>query len=114
MATSCSLGSRLWRYETDVGYGHLALIYDASKGSAKEISALGQALDRYFGTDCNVELGVQAWKTDEQLLVKISRAPEREDEEPHDCVKEPQLVVFDLTKETVDPKWRKNKKKESK
>jgi hypothetical protein len=104
----------LWRYETDLGYGHLALIYDASKGSAKEIHALDQALDRHFGTDCNFELAVQGWKTDEQLLVKISPILEIEEDEPHDCVKEPQLVVFDLIKETVDPDRRKNNKKESK
>jgi hypothetical protein len=103
----------LWRYETDLGYGHLALIYDASKGSAKEIHALDQVLDHHFGTDCNFELAVQGWKTDEQLLVKISPL-ESEEDEPHDCVKEPQLVVFDLIKETVDPGGRKNNKKESK
>jgi hypothetical protein len=97
-----------------LGYGHLALIYDASQGSAKEIHALDQALDRHFGTDCNFELAVQGWKTDEQLVIKISQAPEIEEDEQHDCVKEPQLVVFDLIKETVDPDQRKSKKKEAK
>jgi hypothetical protein len=104
----------LWKYETDLGYGHLALIYDAPKGSAKEIATLDKALDRHFGTDCEFELAVQGWKTDGQLLVKISRTPESDEYEQHFCVKDPQLVVFDLTKETVDPARRESKKKESK
>src|SRR5580765_6940735 len=52
----------LWKYETDLGYGHVALIYDASKGSANEVTALDHALDRHFGTDCSFELAVQGWK----------------------------------------------------
>lgn len=104
----------LWKYETDLGYGHLALVYDTVKGSAKEIRALDQALDRHFGTDCNFKLAIEGWKTDEQLLVKISPLLESEVDEPHDCVKEPQLIVFDLIKETVDADGRKINKKESK
>lgn len=99
----------LWRYETDLGYGHLALIYDASKGSAKEISALDQALDRHFGTDCEFELAVQGWKTDGQLLVKISKNPESDEYEQHFCVTKPQLLVFDLLRETIESHRRESK-----
>jgi hypothetical protein len=30
-----------WEYETDRGFGHVPLIYDASTGTASEISGLG-------------------------------------------------------------------------
>jgi hypothetical protein len=104
----------LWRYETDLGYGHLALIYDLSKGSAKEVSALDRARNRHFGADCEFELAVQGWKTDEQLLGRISRTPESEEYKQHFCVKEPQLVVFDLLKETVKSEGRESNKRTSK
>ncbi len=91
----------LWKYETDLGYGHVALIYDASKATAKEIPALNAALTLHFGPDCEFELAIRDWKTNEQILVKISRTPESEEYEQHFCVKEPDTFVYDLQKETV-------------
>ncbi|MFI5058119.1 MAG: hypothetical protein ACHQLQ_08020 [Candidatus Acidiferrales bacterium] len=91
----------LWKYETDLGYDHVALIYDASTDLAREIPALDEALTRHFGPDCEFELAVKGWKTNEQILVKISRTPESEEYEQHFCVKEPRTLVYDLQKETV-------------
>jgi hypothetical protein len=90
-----------WEYETDLGYDHLALIYDASAGSAKEIKALGEALTRHFGSNCEFEPTLEGWKTDGQLLVKISKTPEDESYEQHFCVERPIILSFDLEKETV-------------
>jgi hypothetical protein len=91
----------LWKYETDLGYGHVALIYDASTDSAKEIPALDEALTRHFGADCNFELTLNGWKTNEQILVKISAYTDSEEDEQHSCVKEPVTLVYDLQKGTV-------------
>jgi hypothetical protein len=90
-----------WEYETDLGYDHLALVYDASTGSAKEIRALGEALTRHFGSDCEFEPALEGWKTDGQLLVKISKTPEDESYEQHFCVEQPIKLAFDLQKGTV-------------
>jgi hypothetical protein len=91
----------LWKYETDLGYGHVALIYDASTDSAKEIPALNEAFTRHFGPNCEFELAIKGWKTNEQILVRISRTPESEEYEQHFCVKEPRIFVYDLQKETL-------------
>jgi len=90
-----------WEYETDLGYGHIALIYDARAGSAKEINALGEALSRHFGSGCEFEPGLEGWGTNNQLLVKISKTPEDDSYEQKFCVEHPILLVFDLQKGTI-------------
>jgi hypothetical protein len=90
-----------WEYETDQGYDHLALIYDATTGSAKEIKSLAEALSRHYGSDCEFEPALEGWRTDGQLLVKISKTPEDESYEQHFCVQRPVTLVFDLQKGTV-------------
>ncbi len=91
----------LWTYETDTGYGHVALLYNASAGLTKEVPALDEALNRQFGRDCNFETAITGWKTDNQILVKISPYIDSEEGEQHSCVKDPVIVVYDLQKGTV-------------
>jgi hypothetical protein len=92
----------LWTYETDRGYGHIALLYDASADSAREIPALDDALTRHFGPNCNFETAIKGWKTDNQILVKISAyIDDSEDAEQCSCVKNLVTLVYDLQKGTV-------------
>jgi hypothetical protein len=86
----------LWKYETDGGYGHIAVVYDSSTDSTKEVPALNEALLRHFGPNCQFELALEKWKSDEQVLVKISKSPEDESYEQHFCVEQPRIFVFDL------------------
>jgi hypothetical protein len=90
-----------WKYETDVGFWHVPLIYDASTGTTSEIRGLDKALTRYFASDCEFEPAVDAWEGDEQIVVKVSKPPEDESYEQRICVTEPRLLVYDLRKETV-------------
>jgi hypothetical protein len=84
----------VWAYETDTGYGHIPVIYDASTNSTKEISALGKALDQFFGADCEFEQSVQNWRNDQQLVIKVSRTPLSD---------EPKLLAYDLQSESLQP-----------
>lgn len=91
----------LWEYETDTGWDHVGLIYDASSDSAREIPALDEALSRHFGTDCEFEESIQAWKSDEQILVKVSKSPLDETYEQHFCVERPVTFLFNLRTKTL-------------
>lgn len=91
----------LWKYETDIGYDHVAVIYDAATDSAKEIPALNEAVSRHFGRNCEFELAVMGWKTNEQILVEVSKSPEDNSYEQHSCVKEPHLFAFDLARKAL-------------
>ena len=90
-----------WKYETDRGFWHVPLIYDASTGTASEIHGLDKALTQHFGSDCEFEPAVEGWKGNEQIVVRVSRPPEDESYEQHFCVTAPRLLVYDLQKETV-------------
>lgn len=85
-----------WEYETDIGYTHIPVLYDASTDSAKEILELNQALLRHFGTDCDFDDSLQAWRNDEQVLIKVLRPAEDDSYEQHFCVQHSSLFVFDL------------------
>src|SRR5438132_9502732 len=52
-----------WKYETDRGFGHVPLIYDALTRQVIEIRAAGEALARHFGSDCEFEPALKAWKS---------------------------------------------------
>jgi len=93
----------LWRYETDRGYGHAAVIYDGLTGSAKEIPALYKALIRHFGESCEFDFGIEGWSSNEQLLIKVNKALEDPSYEQHFCVQRPRLFIFDLTAKSLLP-----------
>jgi len=86
----------LWKYETDRGYGHIAVVYDSSTDSTNEVPALNEALLRHFGPNCEFELALQKWKSNEQVLLKISKAPEDQSYVQHFCVEQPRMFVLDL------------------
>jgi hypothetical protein len=90
-----------WKYETDRGFSHVPLIYDAAAGKTSEIRGLDKALTQHFGSDCEFESTIAAWKDDEQIMVRVSKPPEDKSYEQHSCVSEPSLFVYDLEKKTV-------------
>ena len=93
----------LWRYETDGGYGHVAVIYDGSTKSATEIPSLYRALTKHFGKNCEFDFAVQRWSANDQIIVKVSKALEDPSYEQHFCVERPRLFVFDLANKTLRP-----------
>jgi hypothetical protein len=90
----------LWEYETDGGFDHVMLVYDAAARSAKVIH-LDQAVSRRFGANCESELSIDAWKNEEQVLIKVSKSPEDESYKQHFCVSESRRFVFDLQKQAL-------------
>ena len=90
-----------WQYETDLGFDHRAFVYDVNTGSMKEIKALGEALSHHFGSGCEFQFSVDRWRTNDQVLVKISKAFEDEGYEQHFCVEQPVTFLFDLQKGTL-------------
>ncbi len=90
----------LWEYETDGGFDHVILVYDAATRSAKVIHP-DQALSRHFGTACESEISLEAWRTDEQVLISVSKSPEDESYQQRFCVQTPRKFVYDLRSETL-------------
>jgi hypothetical protein len=90
----------LWKYETDLGYDHIALLYDASQRAVSEVF-VNRAFRKHFGPDCEFELALQEWETNQRMLVEVSKTPEDEAYEQQFCVKEPRLFLFDLQDESV-------------
>jgi len=86
----------LWKYETDTGYDHVAVLYDASSESTIEIPELNHALLEQFGSHCEFERTIQGWKDDEQILVKVSKSPADASYEQHFCVERQRIFVFNL------------------
>jgi hypothetical protein len=99
----------LWEYETDGGFDHVTLVYDASTGTAKE-NHPDKALSRHFGSECEFEHVVEAWRTDEQVLIKVLKSPEDESYEQHFCVKAPRKFLYDLQNETLQPESEEHRK----
>ena len=91
----------LWKYETDVGFDHVVVIYDAAARFVKEDRKLDDALTRHFGSDCEFELAAKGWKTDGQILVRVWRTPESDEYEQHFCVNKPQLFAYDVLKDSL-------------
>lgn len=92
-----------WKYETDRGFWHVPVVYDASTGTTSEIRGLDKALTRHFGSDCEFEPAVAGWNGNEQITVKVSKSAEDESYKQHFCVTEPRLLVYDLQRKTVQP-----------
>jgi hypothetical protein len=92
-----------WKYETDRGFGEVPLIYDTATGQATEIPEAGKALAAHFGSDCEFDTSTWGWKSNSQILIRVSRTPTDESYEQHFCVEQPRLFVFDLLKGTVRP-----------
>jgi hypothetical protein len=91
----------LWKYETDLGFDHVVVIYDAAGHSVKEDHKLNDALTHHFGPDCEFEISARGWKTDLQILVRISRTPESDEYEQHFCVKQPLTLTYNIQTNTL-------------
>jgi hypothetical protein len=85
-----------WEYETDAGFDYIPLIYDTRSHQAIEMKSADEALINHFGTDCEFEPTVEGWKSDTQILIRVSKMPGDESSEQKSCVEKPQLFVFDL------------------
>jgi hypothetical protein len=84
-----------WEYEADGGLSHIALLHRASTGVAKQVHP-DRGLSRHFGSNCEFVLSIESWRTDEQVLIKVSQNPEDESYEQHFCVKVPQKFMIDF------------------
>jgi len=91
----------VWEYETDRGFGYIPVIYNTSTNSTKEIPALGKALDRFLGSDCEFEQSVRGWKNERRIIVQVSRTPLSDEYEQHFCFNKPKLLDYDLQKDTL-------------
>jgi hypothetical protein len=91
----------LWKYETDLGFDHVVVIYDAVAHSVKEDRKLDDALTHHFGPDCEFKISARGWKTDLQILVRISRTPESDEYEQHFCVKQPLTLTYNIQTNTL-------------
>jgi hypothetical protein len=91
-----------WRYETDLGYGRLGVVYNATTGSAQELKELNAALALHFGDNCEFDVAIEGWKSDKQVSVKILKALETDTYEQHFCVEKPLILVFDIQRGTLE------------
>ena len=91
----------LWDHDSDSGYSRLALIYDTSTDSAQEIRPLDDALSHVFGTACEFDIKIAGWRTNQKILVKVSRTPPTDEYEQQFCVKQARMFVYDLQKGTL-------------
>ena len=85
-----------WDYFTDGGFNYVPLIYDSTANQAIEMKSADEALTQHFGTECDFEPTVEGWKSDTQILIRVSKAPADELNEQKPCVKKPQTFIFDL------------------
>lgn len=91
----------LWKYETDRSYAHVAVVYDTPKDSAREIPAISQAVSRHFGPNCEFELTITHWESNDEIRVTVFRTPEDPSYEQHFCVDKPREFVFDLSRSVL-------------
>lgn len=91
----------LWKYESDGCCGHIALVYDASKNAAAELPSLYDPLTKYFGKNCDFDFALNGWKSDDQIVLRVTKSLEDPAYEQHFCVERPRLLVFDLTSRTL-------------
>jgi hypothetical protein len=90
-----------WTYESDVGFGYLPVIYNASTNSAREVQSMDKALVGLLGSDCGFEDHVRGWRTEEQLLVIVSPSLGVEQDEESSCVKQPRSLLYNLRNDTL-------------
>jgi hypothetical protein len=93
----------VWAYNSDAGFEYIPVIHDLATASGKEISELDKALIRHFGSNCGFEHKTTRWKTNQQILVKVSPPIGTEDPEDYFCVKQPKLFLYDLQSNSLMP-----------
>jgi dipeptidyl aminopeptidase/acylaminoacyl peptidase len=92
-----------WAYETDTGFEYTPVIYDAATSKAQENSALEKALIDQVGKDCSFEHNLTQWKTNAQVLVRVSPYRDVDGSDEYSCVKQPKLLLYDLQTSTLTP-----------
>jgi hypothetical protein len=92
-----------WTYETDTGFEYTPVIYDAATSTAQENSALEKALMDHLGKDCSFEHNLTHWKTNRQVLVKVSPYQDVDGSDEYSCVKQPKLFLYDLQTNSLIP-----------
>jgi hypothetical protein len=92
-----------WTYETDTGFEYTPVIYDAATSTAQENSALEKALIDHLGKDCSFEHNLTHWKTNRQVLVKVSPYQAVDGSDEYSCVKQLKLFLYDLQTNSLIP-----------
>jgi hypothetical protein len=92
-----------WAYETDTGFEYSPVIYDAATSAAQEDSAMENALVGHLGKECSFEHNLIRWKTNRQVLVRISPYQDVDGSDEYSCVKQPKLLLYDLQTNSLIP-----------
>ena len=92
-----------WTYETDTGFEYTPVIYDSATSKAQENSALEKALIDHLGKDCSFEHNLTQWKTNCQVLVRVSPYQSVDGSDEYSCVKQPKLLLYDLQTNSLIP-----------
>jgi hypothetical protein len=93
----------VWEYDTDRSYGRIAVIYDGSAGTAKEIRNLDPTVSRYFGRNCEYEISLIRWETDDTIILGVSKSLKDDSYEQKFCVNQPRTFVFDFSSSSLLP-----------
>lgn len=91
-----------WIYESDTGFEYTPVIFDAATSAAEENSAFEKALKDHLG-NCSYEHNVTQWKTNTQVLVKVSPYLDVDGSDEYSCLKQPKMFVFDLQTGSLGP-----------
>lgn len=91
-----------WIYESDTGFEYTPVIYDSATSTAQEDSAMEKALKDYLG-NCSYLHNLTHWKTDTQVVVKVSPYLDVDGSDEYSCIKQPKLFVFDLQSNSLIP-----------
>lgn len=84
-----------WIYESDTGFGYTPVIYDAATSTAQENLAFEKALKDHLG-NCSYEHNLTQWKTNTQVVVKVSPYVDVDGSDEYSCLKQPRLFLYDL------------------
>ena len=84
-----------WIYQSDTGFEYTPVIFDAATSTAQENSAFEKALKDHLG-NCSYEHNVTHWKTNTQVLVKVSPYLDVDGSDEYSCLKQPKLFLFDI------------------
>lgn len=91
-----------WIYESDTGFEYTPVIYDSASSTARENSTLEKALKDHLG-NCSYEHNLTRWKTDTQVVVKVSPYVDVDGSDEYSCLKQSKLFLFDLKSSSLVP-----------
>lgn len=91
-----------WFYESDTGFEYTPVIYEAGSPTAQENAAFEKALKHYLG-NCSYEHNLTSWKTNSQVVVKVSPYLDVDGSDEYSCLKRPKLLLYDLQSNSLIP-----------